>query len=83
MKVVPKKIEYNAVEWNGNNIEEIKELVDEDYYKLNHNDKLFIWNRDASTWEPVELSFFVIKKQDDDYIVLSPKVFESYYSVKE
>ena len=90
MKYRTKPFEIEAIQWTGENAEEIKTFVGQNTYN-GQDDFLLpneitgvwlnahVWDYLQKTWVPVNINDYIIKGMKGEFYPCDPEVFESKY----
>jgi hypothetical protein len=88
MKYMTKPFEIEAIQWTGDNAEEILEFCGKDeegpfaqFTALSSGPKLEVWDYLQETWVPCNVEDFIIKGMKGEFYPCDHEIFEAKYEL--
>lgn len=82
MKCVTKPAEYDCIQWNGNNYEEIKKFCETVYQYDRQYNSLNVLYAYSQKWQTCRLGDWIIKTGGGYYWVIKNDDFKRLYELK-
>lgn len=89
MRFRKKPVEVEALQWTGDNLDEMQEFVGmknpfEQGFKSNWKDRLehlpaYVWVEPSRAWVPVHLNEWVVKGVNGEFYPCDPVIFRATY----
>ena len=78
IKLREKLLEVEAIQWTGNNLEEIEQFTEQDLSNFPSN-RVNIWNEEVQDWIYCPVGHYVIKGIKGEFYPCSPEALEKSY----
>jgi hypothetical protein len=89
MKYISKPVEIEAIQWNGNNYDEIRRFalenadIDVDSPNLDKGDQLLVWDKLQEQWIKANHGDYIIKGTKGEFYPCAEDVFVEKYTPVE
>lgn len=82
LKITPKPVTMEAMQWLGDNLDSIKAWMDDVNGLKEYGERIIVWSGNTEQWIDAPIYHFIVKAVDSTYFVISDEDMRDNFIVE-